>query len=610
MKFPENNTGQKLSPLNQALKECLPELMSRNTKKGVRLQSKLDVNFFLNNVELRNQSYLKKLVTSSEDNLRSIKSGIEFQKAMELTEEKLSPINYQILYDYFLRNNNVIKYAKVQLKKNTEEESNIIIKNSLHKIKQILFPSMKFKKKPKKELSIKNMTQSELNHVKEILNQQLKKDYINITSQLHKYLDKVKRIKLSSPKKDNIYDPKWIKSERDKNRGFYYYADNFLINNDNIKMIHYKKLMPNPIRDKCCPSLKELKEKIFPEIKTGNINKEEILNIKTSNSVKIINDNQIQKKFKKIKFLKESNKSINTDINNLKINGNKNDSYNTLNRIIKRNNSLSNINNIRYQKLSSLMDIELPKISDYDLLIKKKQIMSNKNKKEENKKNEINNEIKNKKKINEKIVNLYNEWKLKPEIIELKKDIEELKTKKFDIEENYQKHLDELILDQNYYIDTIDTSKKIKKGKKLSLINNESILFNIKNNNNKNMNIEIPTIRMPSSYSVQILKRKSRVNSDINILSDKKILREFSNFSRDRVTNASTIIPSIRNSAMSSLNNNNNGKKFNEILKIVKKDKNNIKNKNKFKQPIISLKNMKMNLLTNNSNNYSSTILN
>jgi len=51
------------------------------------------------------------------------------------------------------------------------------------------------------------------------------------------------------------------------------------------------------------------------------------------------------------------------------------------------------------------------------------------NKKEENK-NEINNEIKNRKSINQKIMNLYNEWKLKPEIVELKNDIEKLKTKK------------------------------------------------------------------------------------------------------------------------------------------------------------------------------------
>ena len=112
---------------------------------------------------------------------------------------------------------------------------------------------------------------------------------------------------------------------------------------------------------------------------------------------------------------------------------------------------------------------------------------------------------------------------------------------------------------------------------------------------------------MPSSYSVQILKRKRRFSTNINIFSDNKIHREFS----DRATNASTIIPSIKNSAMSSLNNNNNnGKKFNQILKIMKKDKNKIKNKNKIEQPIISLKNMKINLLTYNDNNYPSTISN
>ena len=105
MKIPEittsNNNEKAFSPLNQALKECLPELMSRNIKKGQRLKSKIDVSFLLNNIELRNQSYLKKLVASSEKNLQIIKSGLELNKAMELSEEKLTPLNYQILDDFF-----------------------------------------------------------------------------------------------------------------------------------------------------------------------------------------------------------------------------------------------------------------------------------------------------------------------------------------------------------------------------------------------------------------------------------------------------------------------------------------------------------------------------
>ena len=57
------------------------------------------------------------------------------------------------------------------------------------------------------------MTKSELYQAEEVINQKLKKDYININSRLQKYLDRVKRIKLLSPKKDNIYNPNWIKSE-------------------------------------------------------------------------------------------------------------------------------------------------------------------------------------------------------------------------------------------------------------------------------------------------------------------------------------------------------------------------------------------------------------
>ena len=594
MKFPENKSEQKLSPLNQALKECLPELMSRNIKKGERLKSKLDVNFFLNNVELRNQSYLKKLVSSSENNRQSIKIGIELKKAMEITEEKLSPINYQILHDYFLRKDNVIKGAKRQLTKHTEEESNMIIKNDLYKIKHILFPTIKIKKEPEKEPPKNNiMTQEELSEAKEVINQKLNNEYKNIDSKLQNYLDRVKKIKLITPKKDNTYDPKWIKLNRDKNRNFYFYADNFLLDNDNIKMVHYKKLLPNPIRDKSCPNLKDLKEKIFPEITTGTANKDDVLNIKNCNSVKIVNYMQLRKKYKIKKLSGENNKNITTDIKDIKINENKKDSYNTLNRIIRRNKSLANISNRRYKKISSLMDIELPKLSDYDLLINKKKEILNK-KPEENKSNKINDYVN--KKITNKMIRFYSQWKLMPEITELKKDIEQLKTKKLDIEENYQKHLEEL--NPELY-DIPDLPKRKKERKPLNLLNNEPI-FNIKDNNT--INIDIPAIRMPSSYSVQILKRKRRINSDINILSDKKTNREFTNFSRDRVTNASTIIPSIRNSAMSSINNNNNGRKFNAILKMIKKDK----NKLKIKQPIISLKEMKINLFTNN-NRYSST---
>ena len=603
MKFIKN-PEKKYSPLNQALRDYLPELMLRNIKKGERLKSKIDVNFFLNNVELRNQSYLKKLVTSSEKNLQSIKSGLEMKKAIELTEEKLSPLNLQILDDYFLRKNNVISGAKRLLVKNTEEESNIIIKDSLHMIKHFLNPTNIIIEEPKKETPKKKlMTQNELFDAEEVINQKLKNDVKNLNSRVNKYLDRVQKIKLTMPRNDNKYDPKWIKANRDKNKDFYFYADNFKLNNHNIKMIHYKKSEPIPIRDKSCPNLKDMKEKLFPEIKEGTINKDDVINIKNCNSVKIVNDMQIQKKYKEKKLSLQNNKTIDIDINDIKIKENKNDSYNTLNRIVRRNKSLANISNKRYKKLSSLMDIELPKLFEYDYLMNKRQTIISEQDNNKNHEIEETNDINYSRKNSSKLISICSKWKLMPEITELKKEIDQLKTRKIDIEQNYQKHKDDM--NQKTYLiqNNLPKRKRPKRNKSLRLLNNDS-LFSLNNKNNKSININISSayernsIRMPSSYSVQVLKRKSRINSGIQIIQDKKIYREFSNFSREGTTNMSTNNPSIRNSAASSITiNNKNKRRFDEILKILKRDK----NKNKIEQPIFSLKKMKINLFSNNT---------
>ena len=296
----ENIEDKKYSPLNRALKQCLPELMFRNLKKGQRLKSKVEVSFLLNNIELRNQSYLKKLVTSSEKTLQSIKSGLDFKKAMELSEEKLNPLNYQILNDYFLRKNWVILGTKRHLGKNTEEESNGIIKSSLQIIKQFINPTMKIKEEPVIESPKKNrMSKPELIEAEKLINNKLDQDFNDLNTRVNKYLDRVKNIKLTSPRKENVYDPQWLKENRDKNKDFYFYADNISLDNDDVKMIHYKKIETPPIRDKLCPNLKDIKERLFPEIQKGKIDKDNYLNIKNCNSVKIINEMKIQKDMKK-----------------------------------------------------------------------------------------------------------------------------------------------------------------------------------------------------------------------------------------------------------------------------------------------------------------------
>ena len=582
---------KKYSPLNQALIECLPELMLRNLKKGQRLKSKVEVSFLLNNIELRNQAYLKKLVSSSEKTLQNIKSGLDFKKAMELSQGKLSPINYQILDDYFLRKNNVITNTKRHLGKNTEEESNGIIKSSLHIIKHFLNPTNKIAEEPEIELPKKKfLSKSELIEAEKVIGNKLIQDENSLNTRVKKYLDRVQKIKLTAPRNDNVYDPKWLKVNRDKNKDFYFYADNVSLNNSDIKMIHYKKLEPIPIRDKSCPNLKEIKENLFPDIKEGKVDKDNYVNIKNCNSVKIINEMQIKKKFGEKKFL-----DINGEISDIKINRKKKDSYNTLNRIVIRNKSLSKINNYRYKKLSSLLDIELPKLSDYDLMIHKRKKSLNNSEAIESTDNNKNNELMKK----------YHKWELMPEINAIKEEIKTLQSQKIDIEQNYLRHKEEII-NKTYMIPNIPVRKNAKK-EIMELTNSEG-LFNLNINLSSNINkinrsssmssYETPSIRMPSSYSMNILKRKSRINSGIHTFLKNKAKREFSNNSRER-TNVSSIMHSIRNSANTSTTSNKKEKKFNEIIKKLNK----IEKKNIFGKPMFSLKSMKMNFIPNSNNN-------
>ena len=582
---------KKYSPLNQALIECLPELMFRNLKKGQRLKSKVEVSFLLNNIELRNQAYLKKLVSSSEKTLQNIKSGLDFKKAMELSQGKLSPINYQILDDYFLRKNNVITNTKRHLGKNTEEESNGIIKSSLHIIKHFLNPTNKIAEEPEIDLPKKKfLSKSELIEAEKVIGNKLIQDENVLNARVKKYLDRVQKIKLTAPRNDNVYDPKWLKVNRDKNKDFYFYADNVSLNNSDIKMIHYKKLEPIPIRDKSCPNLKEIKEKLFPDIKEGKVDKDNYVNIKNCNSVKIINEMQIKKKFGEKKFL-----DINGELSDVKINRKKKDSYNTLNRIVIRNKSLSKINNYRYKKLSSLLDIELPKLSDYDLMIHKRKKSLNNSEAIESTDNNKNNELMKK----------YHKWELMPEINAIKEEIKTLQSQKIDIEQNYLRHKEEII-NKTYMIPNIPVRKNAKK-ESMELTNSEG-LFNLNINLSSNINkinrsssissYETPSIRMPSSYSMNILKRKSRINSGIHTFLKNKAKREFSNNSRER-TNVSSIMHSIRNSANTSTTSNKKEKKFNEIIKKLNK----IEKKNIFGKPMFSLKSMKMNFIPNSNNN-------
>ena len=105
------------SSIGHLVQEVLPELITRNTKLCTRLKSKLKVCSFLNNVELRNQRYLKELVSSSEENLQNVKSGLQLSKSMKLSSKYLSSLNSKIMNDCFMKKSDLINNTKKDLNK-------------------------------------------------------------------------------------------------------------------------------------------------------------------------------------------------------------------------------------------------------------------------------------------------------------------------------------------------------------------------------------------------------------------------------------------------------------------------------------------------------------
>ena len=211
-----------ISNVGDKVQEVLPELINRNTKLGNRLKSKLKVSSLLNNIEIRNQNYLKELVSSSDRTVQDIKSGLNLPKAMKLSSEKLDLLNSKILNDCFMKKNNVIFNTKKNLKKNTEEETNMIIKKSINTLRNYINPTHKNIPKPIIEVNKKKyLSESELSNAKKIIDNKIYDEEKKLKEKIKNYLDKVKIINLTNIKSKDSYDYKIQKLNKDKNR-FYY----------------------------------------------------------------------------------------------------------------------------------------------------------------------------------------------------------------------------------------------------------------------------------------------------------------------------------------------------------------------------------------------------
>ena len=564
-----NKNKAQNSSIGNLIKKVLPELITRNTKLCTRLKSKLKVCSFLNNVELRNQRYLKELVSSSEENLQNIKSGLQLSKSMKLSSNYLSSLNSKIMNDCFMKKSDIINNIKKDLNKNnTEEETNMIIKQSLNKLKSHLNPTYTIIENPTED-NISNkknfFSENELKHAKDYINDKISIEEKLLKNKISCYLDKVKAIKTTNAKDKLIYDYKIQKKNKEINRDFYKYAKNIVLNDNNIKMINYKKLKPLPIKDKSCPNLQSIKHKLFPHIREGKIKSDNYVNINNCNSIKIINGLKL---YKKIGLESKSNTQDNNNIknnSNCTFNDNENNSidkknsFNTLKRLINRNRSLLDGSNRKYEKLSTLIDIQLPKISEYESIIQKKHNQNEENLKEiKNNKDDI--EIKKSSGIKniidkeEAVISNCSNYELLNQLRALKDQLQSLKEKKLDVDENYLKNKKEFI---NYLFNI----------KENPYLNNNKYLGNKERNIIKKIFNENPATRLPSSHSVTLLKRRFSINSGLKNEIN-KINRNYSNHTRDK-TCPTTLKNSVKNSSSSVFDTSKSEKEYKQIFNKI-----------------------------------------
>ncbi len=335
------NKNKKVNFITDKIGIILPELMARNSKLGDRLKSKLKVSTFLNSTENRNQKYLKSFVTSSDKRVKDLKTGLELLKAIKQSKKNLSPLCSQISNDFILQNSDFLIEEKKLLNENTEQETHMKINDLIQNLKNTVRNINFYQNKPNKK-TIRSLSETELNNIKYILNNEIKNEGNMINNKIERYLDKLKNT-----------------AETDR-KNFKYYADHIDIF-DNLNFINYSKPKPYKIKDKECSNIVKIKKQLSSFIENNKKNKNE--------KKKLINNKNSSSQDIRI--------NISSEINNLSYNeykkneNNQKDTLKILNNLAEQGRNLSLKINKKANKVNSLVDINLPHPTSYENIIKR-----------------------------------------------------------------------------------------------------------------------------------------------------------------------------------------------------------------------------------------------
>ena len=432
--------------LNSKVSLVLPELMSSNIKLGERLKNKLKVSTLFNNIEQRNRKYLKGFIFSSNKRANYLKTGLNIKKALKQSNKNIKSLCKLMEDDLIMKNKDLLLNEKKLISENTEQETHMKLNNLLSVIKKAIKPpSISEQEKQSKEVKI--LTENEVDKMKDFIGQKLIIEQNNFHNNITNYVNK-----LNSSFRSERY-------EKEENRNRIKREFNNFVEGLNlqggIKLINFKKPKPIPIKDKESANLLRIKKLLYPSL----ISKTELQKI-NSHSIKrnsSMNDIDIMRKTR-----------------NIDVNGQ--DTMQVLTRLAEQQNYLGERLNQKLYRINSLIEIKLPYLSNYELVLNYVKKNTNTN---------INNKYLKEKYENDEFTPLtdYREGKIKVnplmkrKILALKKDIEKIPITKEAVLSNFfedkkTNHYNNL---KSSNINNIKTNQKTTADKNEQSIDSSSI---------------------------------------------------------------------------------------------------------------------------------------
>ena len=368
----------KMAIINSKVGTILPELINRNLKLAERLKDKLKVSSFFNNIEKRNKQYLTNFIFSSNKRIKDLKTGIQIEQVIKKSSDIMSIVCNKMDDDILIKNFEQLKKEKKLVCENTEEETHSKIDELLYKMKSLIKKpnTMKIEVKTNNDNSYQK---KEINEIKEYIGNKIKNEEKTTDDKITNYLKKLNYIFKNyefNEKTDEIQKETENEENKKNNykrkRDISKLSDNFYIKN-NLQLINYTKPKPYQLKDKEGANMQRIKDCLYPSLlRRLNIKKEEMDNFNQSepsfqthsflnknSSITSINSN-LSSKIKEVDKIDDELENINTF---------KKDSLEVLNMLSTQNKSLTQRFQKKSKKLNSLIDMNLPNLKNYELLL-------------------------------------------------------------------------------------------------------------------------------------------------------------------------------------------------------------------------------------------------